>query len=94
MEERMLDLCRRFGLPAPLANQEIEGYLADFVWSDKRVIVETDAWQAHGTRKAFDADRRRDAHLIAAGWRPLRLTWTRLTKEPLQVAEQLKRLLS
>jgi very-short-patch-repair endonuclease len=92
-EERMLALCRRFQLPAPLVNEEIEGYIADFVWLEERVIVETDGWQAHGTRRAFESDRLRDADLIAAQWRPLRLTWTRLTTEEDGVAAQLKRVL-
>lgn len=92
-EERMLALCRGFQLPAPLVNEEIEGYIADFVWLEERVIVETDGWQAHGTRRAFESDRLRDADLIAAQWRPLRLTWKRLTTEEDGVAAQLKRVL-
>jgi very-short-patch-repair endonuclease len=92
MEERMLALCRRFELPAPLVNEEIEGYTADFVWPEQSVVVETDGWQAHGTRRAFESDRRRDADLIAAHWRPLRLTWKRLTSEPQAVAAQLSSL--
>lgn len=70
----MLALCRRYELPAPLVNEEIEGYTADFVWPEQRVIVETDGWQEHRTRRAFESDRRRDADLVAAHWRPLRLT--------------------
>lgn len=93
MEELMLALCRGHGLPEPLANQEVEGYEADFVWPAQRLIVETDGWQAHGTRRAFETDRLRDAHLVAAGWRPVRLTWKRLNQEPAAVAEQLRRLL-
>ena len=93
MEERMLSLCRRHGIPAPLVNEEVEGYEADFVWPEHRVIVETDGWRAHGTRRAFESDRRRDAHLTAARWRPLRLTWKRLTTDQEGVAAQLKRVL-
>ena len=94
MEELMLSLCDRFELQRPLCNLEVEGYTVDFGWPQARLIVETDGWQAHGTRRAFETDRRRDAHLIAAGWRPMRVTWDRLTKEPLEVAAQLKQLLS
>ena len=94
MEERMLALCRRFDLPAPLVNERVGDYTVDFVWLEQRVIVETDGWQAHRTRRAFESDRRRDADLIAADWRPLRLTWKRLTREPQAVAAQLSSLLA
>ena len=90
----MLALCRLHRLPAPLVNEVVEGHERDFVWLEQRLIVETDGWQAHATRQAFENDRRRDAHLMAAGWRPLRVTWRRLTEEPAGLAEQLKRLLA
>jgi very-short-patch-repair endonuclease len=93
MEERMLALCRRFDLPSPLVNERVGLYTVDFAWPEQRVIVETDGWQAHRTRRAFEGDRRRDADLIAADWRPLRLTWKRLTTEEKSVAVQLKRVL-
>jgi very-short-patch-repair endonuclease len=93
LEERMLALCRRAGLPQPEVNQEIEGHEADFVWREARLIVETDGWAAHGTRAAFEWDRRRDAEHTAAGWRVVRITIRRLEEEPEAVAEQLRRLL-
>ncbi len=93
MEEQMLALCRCHGLPAPRVNQVVEGHERDFVWPAQRLVVETDGWQAHGTRQAFEADRLRDAHLLAAGWRPVRLTWKRLNREPGAVAKQLRQML-
>jgi very-short-patch-repair endonuclease len=93
MEERMLALCRRCGLAAALVNTKVEGYTVDFAWREQRLIAETGRWQAHGTRQAFERDRRRDADLTVAGWRVLRITWTRLQDEPRAVATQLKRML-
>jgi very-short-patch-repair endonuclease len=89
LEERMLRLCRRFRLPAPEVNATVEGYTADFVWREQRLIVETDGWEAHGTRAAFERDRRRDADLLAAGWRVLRISYARLEREPGWVAERI-----
>jgi very-short-patch-repair endonuclease len=89
LEERMLDLCRRFGLPTPEVNTTIDGYEVDFLWRDQRLIVETDGWQAHGTRSAFESDRRRDADLVAAGWRVLRISYARLETEPEWVAKRI-----
>jgi very-short-patch-repair endonuclease len=93
VEERMLALCRRCGLAAPPVNTKIEGYTVDFAWREQRLIAETDGWQAHGTRQAFERDRRRDADLTVAGWRVLRITWKHLQDEPRAVATQLKLML-
>jgi very-short-patch-repair endonuclease len=92
-EERMVELCRRYELPAPEVNVPIEGYIADFVWRDARLIVETDGWRAHRTRGAFERDRRRDADLLASGWPVVRVTWARLTREPDWVAGRIRRAL-
>jgi very-short-patch-repair endonuclease len=94
LEEVMLALCREHGLPEPLVNQRIEGYEVDFVWPDARVIVETDSWSAHGRRTTFESDRLRDAALQVAGWRVIRITWRRLTREPGAVAAQLAALVA
>jgi very-short-patch-repair endonuclease len=90
LEERLLALCRRRRLPAPEVNATIAGFEADFVWRERRVIVETDGWRAHGTRAAFERDRRRDADLVAAGWRLLRVSHERLQREPDWVAERIE----
>ncbi len=92
-EELLLDLCRQYDLPLPLVNRAVEGYEVDFVWPEARLIVEADGWSAHRSRAAFERDRLRDAALGAAGWRVMRITWRRLTREPGLVAAQLARLL-
>jgi very-short-patch-repair endonuclease len=89
LEERMLDLLHSRRLPTPEINADIEGYEVDFVWHDHGLIVETDGWRAHGTRNAFERDRRRDADLVSAGWRVLRVSYQRLEREPAWVAQRL-----
>jgi very-short-patch-repair endonuclease len=89
LEERMLALCRGRGLPQPEVNCGIEGHEVDFVWREARLVVETDGWRAHGTRQAFERDRRRDADLVAAGWRPLRISHAALQRDPDWVAGRL-----
>jgi very-short-patch-repair endonuclease len=93
LEEKMLALCDEAALPRPAVNTELLGHEADFAWPAERLIVETDGWQAHGTRRAFEDDRRRDARLTAAGYRVVRITWRRLEREPEAVAAQLRLLL-
>jgi very-short-patch-repair endonuclease len=93
LEEAMLALCREAALPAPEVNSHVEEKEVDFVWRERGVIVETDGWRAHGTRRAFERDRLRDAELTAAGWRVLRVTHARLEREPQALTAQLRRLL-
>jgi very-short-patch-repair endonuclease len=64
---------RRF--PRPQTNTIIEGKEVDFVWPDQKLIIELDSWEYHRTRAAFEADRRSDRHLKAAGWTVIRVTW-------------------
>jgi hypothetical protein len=89
LEEDMLSLCQSFCLPTPEVNTKIGPYECDFVWRDASLIVETDSWSAHGTRTAFERDRRRDADLLAAGWRVLRVSYQRLQREPAWVAARI-----
>jgi very-short-patch-repair endonuclease len=48
----------------------------------RRIVVECDGFEFHSDRKAFTKDVRRFTLLVAAGWRPLRLTWPQVMYEP------------
>jgi hypothetical protein len=79
-EARMLALIRVAGLPQPLVNHVLiapdYGHCeVDFYWPKQRLIVETDSWSFHGNRAAYEADRARDAALIAEGHRVVRFSW-------------------
>ena len=74
LEDAFLELCDTYGIPRPLVNTVVEGFEVDFCWPAERLIVETDGYEHHGTRAAFERDRARDAHLTTRGWRVLRLT--------------------
>jgi very-short-patch-repair endonuclease len=86
LEDRMLALIRAAGLPLPRVNEPVGPYRGDFVWPEHRLIVETDGWQTHGTRLAFEADRTRDADLTRAGWTVVRFTWRQVRDAPEHVA--------
>jgi Protein of unknown function (DUF559) len=96
LEERFLRLCRRHDPPQPEVNVwmtvETEEMDVDFLWRRHRVIVETDGFHTHGTRQAFQRDRRRDQLLALAGWQVIRFTWDDVTNEPRYVTEVLRRL--
>jgi very-short-patch-repair endonuclease len=74
--------------PAPQTNTIIEGHEVDFAWPASRLVVELDSWEYHGTRAAFEQDRRRDRRLAAAGWRVIRVTAADL-REPGRLAAEL-----
>lgn len=92
-ERKLKQLIHDAGLPAPDTNRTIAGRERDAVWSKQRLIVEIDGYAAHGTRRAFEGDRRRDAELQAEGWRTMRVTWRQLTQEQVAVASRLSRAL-
>ena len=97
LEERFLALCRGASLPLPKVNTRIEAngatYEVDFLWRTQRLAAETDGWGPHRTHSAFEADRRRDANLLVAGFRVVRFTWRTVTREPDSVANTLRALL-
>jgi very-short-patch-repair endonuclease len=97
LEERFLALCRKASLPSPSVNEWITlddgiAYKADFLWRAERVIVETDGWGSHGTRRAFENDRKRDRRLRLAGWDVIRFTWRDVERESDEVTAYLRRL--
>jgi predicted transcriptional regulator of viral defense system len=87
-EDAFLALTRSLMLPDPTPQFYIDPgdgeppIRADFAWPDRKIAVETDGQRTHGTRHAFEADRRRDQRLTAAGWRVIRTTWRQLTQWP------------
>jgi very-short-patch-repair endonuclease len=97
IERLMLTLWRSHTLPQPVVNGWIQltdvGFSPDFLWPEAKLIIETDSHKIHRTRRAFEADRRRDQLLAEAGYITLRLTWRQLTTEPERVARTIKTVL-
>jgi Protein of unknown function (DUF559) len=94
LEARFLPFCHRHGVPVPAVNVAVAGFTVDALWTRERLIAELDSYEFHGkTRAAFERDRARDAALLIAGYRVVRLTWRRVEREPERVAGQLRALL-
>lgn len=89
LERRFLWICRRYGLPRPEVNSRVGPFEVDFLWAERRLIVEVDGFRYHGTRSAFEADRARDVHLKLLGYEVLRFTYRQLMDEPRTVASTL-----
>ena len=101
---RIAEFERRFwrfvvgeGLPLPETNVAVSlpdhRPVVDCLWRAERLIVELDSRAHHLDPLAFEADRVRDAALVAGGWRVVRVTWKRLHEDPAGLAAQLRELL-
>jgi very-short-patch-repair endonuclease len=86
LEHLFFRLCERHGLPRPEVNVRIGRHLVDFLWRDHRLVVETDGYQYHRGRAAFEDDRERDLELRRRGYTILRLTFRQITDTPNDVA--------
>ena len=84
-ERQLVALCRSAGLPLPRMNVKRAGWEVDAVWDAQRLVVEVDGRKYHSPATRFERDRRKDGDLLLAGYRVLRVTWWRLTREPEQV---------
>ncbi len=94
MERRFRRLIAEANLPRPLFNARVGHTEVDVLWPQHKLIVELDGWQGHSGRIAFENDRRRDAKLLRAGYRILRVTWRRLHTEPFAVIADVSSLLA
>jgi very-short-patch-repair endonuclease/predicted transcriptional regulator of viral defense system len=94
LEDRLLDICDGHGISRPLTQQPLRGRRMDFLWPYERVVVETDGWQGHGTRSAFQADRTISNRLQLDGYTILRFTHSDVARRPAHVARQIRQALA
>jgi very-short-patch-repair endonuclease len=85
-ERRMLAALADVGVRTPAVNNFIAGFELDFFWEQERFGVELDSWEHHRGRRSFEEDRKRQEELAMAGIETIRITGTRLRREPRKVA--------
>ena len=90
-EDAFRSFCTRHHLPQPEINAIIAGYEVDALWRPQNLVAELDGEEFH---QDFEADRAKDADLVEAGLRVVRLTWDRLTGQPTREAARFRTLLS
>jgi very-short-patch-repair endonuclease len=94
LEMTMSRLLRAHRLPPAVFHHIVRTadrtYELDFALVEPRIDLEVDGWTHHGSRRAFEADRRRDAELAAAGWLVLRFTWHQVRQRPAWVADRIR----
>lgn len=93
LERRFLSLCREAGVPEPALNVDAGGFDCDAVWYAQLLVIEIDGEAVHRTRAAFERDRRKDAALVLAGWRVVRITEERLKRDAKGIVVMLRALL-
>lgn len=97
LEELFLPFLDAHQLPRPRLNPWLsvgdERFQVDCYWPQARLVGELDGFQAHGTKRALSADRKRDRRLLTASFRVVRITAAQLTSEPSAVARDLGALL-
>jgi very-short-patch-repair endonuclease len=86
LEEDFLLLCSRNALPPPRVNVCVGRWTVDFIWPDRRLIVETDSYLYHRGEVAFEDDRERDLGLRDLGYDVVRLAERHVTAEAERVA--------
>lgn len=101
LESAARGACIAAGLPIPELQVTLHGasgrqYRVDLLWSDARLVVEPDGIGKYGEtdenrRATFQAEKRREDDLRAAGCTVLRVTWETLPLLPRLVAEHLRR---
>jgi very-short-patch-repair endonuclease len=90
-EDAFRNFCTRHHLPQPLINTIVAGYEVDAYWPASQLVAELDGEDYH---QDFEADRAKDADLVEAGLRVVRVTWDRLTQQPRREAVRFRRLLA
>lgn|SRR5215203_151502 len=93
LEKRFLELVVAAGLSQPHTNFVEHGFELDCYWPEFRFAVELDLFETHGTREAFERDRKRQEDLLLAGIQMIRVTGPRLEREPQEVVARVAKLL-
>ena len=84
-ESTLLAFALQAGLSAkPQVEIEVEGVKLhpDVVDSARRLVLEADSWEFHGTKEAFKRDCWRYTALAVDGWTVLRFTWWQVMDNP------------
>jgi very-short-patch-repair endonuclease len=98
-EARLLAIVQRSRLPQPEVNAwlplpEGGGYRPDFLWRDRRLVIEVDGRTHHARHRAFEHDRRRDRRLALAGYETRRYAAREVLRQPAQVIAELRAFLA
>jgi very-short-patch-repair endonuclease len=97
MEAKLLPLLTEAALPIPQTNAKLrlggKVYEIDFLWRERKLVVETDGGRFHDNPAAGERDSERNRALAKAGYRLPRLGWEDLRDRPEQTMREIGLLL-
>jgi very-short-patch-repair endonuclease len=93
LERRFLELLKETGLPLPQTNRPAGGHRVDCRWPEHALTVELDSYRYHGSRHAWEQDRRREREAHARGDEFRRYTWGDVFEDPGLMLAELRALL-
>jgi len=95
LEDRTFELLEAHGFPRPTVNARVAAESrileVDFLFEDRRLIIEADGARFHDNRLSRQDDADRQATLEAAGFHVVRVTWDQVTREPVNTVQRLRR---
>jgi very-short-patch-repair endonuclease len=93
LEKRFVERLDEARLPIPETNRPAGGRRVDCRWPEHKLTVELDSYTYHGSRHAWEQDRRREREAHARGDEFRRYTWGDVFEHPGQMMRELKQLL-
>jgi very-short-patch-repair endonuclease len=95
LEDTFRRFTQRHDLPMPRVGAILphNGREVDALYPAEKLIVELDSWKHHSSRASFERDRAKDADALDHGYRTLRVTDDRLTRDGTQEAARIRRIL-
>lgn len=90
LESRFLGRLRDAGLPLPRTNRPVGGRYVDCRWPELRLTVELDPYRYHGSRHAWENDRRREREAYARGDEFRRYTYGDVLEDPRAMLAELR----
>ncbi len=90
LERRYLSLLRADRLELPRTNRRVGNHRVDCWWPHLRLVVELDSYTFHGSRRSWEADRRRDREARRLGIELIRYTWGDVFETPDEVRAEMR----
>jgi hypothetical protein len=94
LEDRFLAILSAHDLPIPITNRVATAKRVDCRWPAHHLTVELDSYRYHGTRHAWEEDRRREREAHARGDQHRRYTYGDVFEDPRQMLVELHSLLA